>query len=50
MVLDNVFTGTTATSPFDYLAPDPAGALAASIRESGNRFEAPAPDAVSLPR
>ena len=50
LVLDNVFTGTTATSPFDFVAPDPTGALAGSIRESGNRFEAPAPDAVSLPR
>ena len=38
-VVGNVFTGTAATSPFDWLAPDPTGAMTRSIVESGNRFE-----------
>ncbi len=36
-VRDNVFTGTTATSAFDYKAPDPKGEMA--LIEDGNKFE-----------
>ncbi len=37
-VRDNVFTGTQATSPFDYITPDPTGELEKSLRVSGNQF------------
>jgi poly(beta-D-mannuronate) lyase len=38
-VRDNVFTGTRATSAFDFIAPDPSGALAGELHESGNQFQ-----------
>ena len=37
-VIGNVFTGTTATSPFDYVAPDPTGALPQELHLSDNEF------------
>ncbi|MBM4083460.1 MAG: hypothetical protein FJ272_01585, partial [Planctomycetes bacterium] len=37
-VRNNVFIGTTASSPFDYVAPDPTGAMQKTIHESGNQF------------
>lgn len=35
---DNVFTGSAAPGAFDYVAPDPTGALTANLQESGNQF------------
>jgi len=37
-VMGNVFTGTTADSPFDYMPPDPIGSLLKELRVSGNEF------------
>jgi poly(beta-D-mannuronate) lyase len=38
VVRDNIFTGTAATSAFDYIAPDPAGSLLKELHEKDNRF------------
>lgn len=38
MVRDNSFTGTTATTPFDYLAPDPTNSFATELHNIGNTF------------
>lgn len=38
VVRDNTFTGTDATSPFDYIAPDPAGTLPQELHLETNRF------------
>jgi len=38
VVRDNVFTGTDATSAFDYIAPDPTGGLLKELHETGSRF------------
>lgn len=37
-VRGNVFTGTTATSAFDYIAPEFKGQPAKDLQESGNQF------------
>jgi poly(beta-D-mannuronate) lyase len=38
VVQDNVFTGTDATSAFDYIAPDPASGLLKELHEKDNHF------------
>lgn len=37
LVQDNTFTGTKEASAFDYIAPDPTGALQKELIESGNK-------------
>jgi poly(beta-D-mannuronate) lyase len=38
VVRDNTFIGGASDSPFDYIAPDPAGRLLRELHVSGNRF------------
>ena len=38
-VMENTFTGTSATSAFDFIAVDPAGALAKELHEEKNEFK-----------
>lgn len=38
-VIGNVFTGTNDTNPFDYVAPDPTGALSKELHVSDNQFQ-----------
>jgi hypothetical protein len=35
---DNIFVGSTATTAFEHIVPDPTGELVKSLRESGNQF------------
>jgi poly(beta-D-mannuronate) lyase len=38
IVRDNTFIGTNATTPFDYLAPDPTNSFSTELHSSGNSF------------
>ncbi len=38
-VRENIFIGSQAATPFDYIAPDPSGALAKEIHEADNQFQ-----------